>query len=675
MAKKTTAKNILVGENEIKKFVERTKPVEALSEIIWNSLDANSTKVSINIKRDQFENIQKVTVVDDGDGMELKELEAKFLSWGESEKASSQMDASSQKVHGKIGKGRFKGYRLGDSVEWISSKNKKDFCTVKGTYSDPKKFVLDSTEVEKKFVGTRFTAINSWQKDIKLPDSLKLTETLEAAFAPKLLAKTDLVVKVDNYVLSPEKHIEKNIKVELSEFEDKAYGRIIIWNRGRLRDFFVCDSELNSLIQIDLNNKFYKDVSFSLFLSSTYLENLIRDGQSSLIEMDTLYLTLHNALVNKLRDEIYKYKEEQIAASISKIKEEGLYPYKGDAVSSVDKAERTVFDYCIHQVIDKVQGFEKSKGSNKKLTLGLIKQAIQTSGPEFEKVLSEVLNLTKDEVSELATLLHRSSLGNIIKLGKTVSDRMDFIHLLEKIVYEDDVKKVLKERAHLHKILEDSPWIFDETYSLSASDKTLENVLKRHIKDKERVYNFAPPTDISKFNEKMIPDLVLSRQVAGARADELDNLVVELKRPSKKITYEEESQIKKYATAIATDPQFDTTKTRWKFVVISSEIEPKYAEMIRINTDPIPGRIYNGQNLQIFFYTWSQLIQSAKGRMNFLKEHLNIEVTDDDTSEYFQTKYPHIFKEVEVAKKKATKKKVTKKKAAKKKAKKKSKKK
>lgn len=246
-------------------------------------------------------------------------------------------------------------------------------------------------------------------------------------------------------------------------------------------------------------------------------------------------------------------------------------------------------------------------------------------------------------------------------MGKTVSDRLDFLSLLEKIVYEDETRKILKERAHLHKILEEQPWVFDETYTLSASDKTLDKVLERHTKDLEKVYNYQAPEDLTKIEEKMIPDLVLSRQIPGPRADELDNLVIELKRPKRKITYDEESQIKKYATKIASDPQFDTSKTRWKFVVVSSEIEPEYSEMLRKNNDPIPGRVYNGENLQIYFYTWSQIIQQAKGRMNFLKDHLNIEVSDDDTSKYFEERYPHIFKQVESAKEKERKRKVTKK--------------
>lgn len=47
--------------------------------------------------------------------------------------------------------------------------------------------------------------------------------------------------------------------------------------------------------------------------------------------------------------------------------------------------------------------------------------------------------------------------------------------------------------------------------------------------------------------------------------------------------------------------------------------------------------------------------------MNFLKNHLNIEVSGDDTSKYFEERYPHLFKEVESAKEKESKKKASKK--------------
>ena len=87
--------------------------------------------------------------------------------------------------------------------------------------------------------------------------------------------------------------------------------------------------------------------------------------------------------------------------------------------------------------------------------------------------------------------------------------------------------------------------------------------------------------------------------------------------------------------------------------------------MLRLNNDPVLGRVYNGQNVQIYFYEWSQIIQSAKGRMSYLKDHLQIEVSNDDTDDYFKSKYPHIFAGVEKSKEKEIEKKAKKKKTKK----------
>ena len=50
-------------------------------------------------------------------------------------------------------------------------------------------------------------------------------------------------------------------------------------------------------------------------------------------------------------------------------------------------------------------------------------------------------------------------------------------------------------------------------------------------------------------------------------------MVVELKRPSKKIDQEVLGQIKGYAQAISKDERFDKSKTKWIFIAVSNELD------------------------------------------------------------------------------------------------------
>jgi hypothetical protein len=60
-------------------------------------------------------------------------------------------------------------------------------------------------------------------------------------------------------------------------------------------------------------------------------------------------------------------------------------------------------------------------------------------------------------------------------------DRLDFIAALSMLVFDPKSKQQLLERSQLHKILENRTWIFGEEFNLSASDKSLTDVLDKHL--------------------------------------------------------------------------------------------------------------------------------------------------------------------------------------------------
>jgi hypothetical protein len=49
--------------------------------------------------------------------------------------------------------------------------------------------------------------------------------------------------------------------------------------------------------------------------------------------------------------------------------------------------------------------------------------------------------------------------------------------------------------------------------------------------------------------------------------------VVELKRPKKNLSYDDVSQVEKYAYAVAQDPRFDKGNTKWTFVLVGDDLD------------------------------------------------------------------------------------------------------
>jgi hypothetical protein len=95
------------------------KPIQAVSELIWNALDADATRVDVNIEQDDTA-MRAVSVTDNGHGFSPTEAEVFFGRVGGSwNRHGSKSKRDGRMLHGKEGKGRFKALALGRVADWI----------------------------------------------------------------------------------------------------------------------------------------------------------------------------------------------------------------------------------------------------------------------------------------------------------------------------------------------------------------------------------------------------------------------------------------------------------------------------------------------------------------------------------------------------------------------------
>lgn len=140
-------------------------------------------------------------------------------------------------------------------------------------------------------------------------------------------------------------------------------------------------------------------------------------------------------------------------------------------------------------------------------------------------------------------------------------------------LFVDDFKNNLKERSQLHRIIADGNcWLFGEEYSLSVSDQSLTEVLRKHKQILgEDVAIDEPVRHPSK--SRGIIDLMLSRESRRHSATERQHLIVELKAPKVRIGQKEIGQIENYAIAVAEDERFRGINTKWVFWILSDDYE------------------------------------------------------------------------------------------------------
>src|SRR6266480_3061493 len=97
-------------------FIEKlaaARPAQALAELVWNGLDAEATKVSIEIDRGAL-GLKAIRLRDNGHGIPPEEAEGLFSHLGGSWKRNTKKSRNGKRVlHGEEGKGRFRALALG----------------------------------------------------------------------------------------------------------------------------------------------------------------------------------------------------------------------------------------------------------------------------------------------------------------------------------------------------------------------------------------------------------------------------------------------------------------------------------------------------------------------------------------------------------------------------------
>ncbi len=97
-----------LAPDHLQSICDKASALGAIEELIWNSLDANATKVEIGFVYNQMNGLSRVTVVDNGDGFTPTQCEEAFEHLGGSSKKRMSITSKGRTVHGKEGKGRIK---------------------------------------------------------------------------------------------------------------------------------------------------------------------------------------------------------------------------------------------------------------------------------------------------------------------------------------------------------------------------------------------------------------------------------------------------------------------------------------------------------------------------------------------------------------------------------------
>ena len=638
--------NIGVEQDHLDSLTKATG-ISALSELIWNSLDADATEIKINYKKNAVGNYEYIKISDNGHGLDYNQAQYVFSKLGGSIKKIKQQSPKGRSFHGKEGKGRYKSLALGDLIVFKSIYKEKDqykYFEVTIDRNHLSHSEISDVKTLRKGEGTTGFIVEIYNTNTEKAEQaliIKNRKELEIKFASYWINYQNFKIYFQDDELKFTSLIKNTFEDKiLVEIEDKENYNFIIkiieWKFDNNKKTYLCNRKGIPFRELSLGIR--SSIPISVFIQSEYIEKLHKNNNLNVAELDEIVQGIVNQskkIARKyIKDRLHLYSKE----FIEELKREKIYPYQGEAKDIIENSTRQVFDIVALQVNEFLPSFTEQSKSSKKLTFSLIKEALEKGSDNLTKILSDVIDLPKDKQDELADILETTSLSNVIDTMTEIKNRLKFLNGLEQIIYDKDVSKNVLERKHLHKIIIKETWIFGDEYTYGADDMTLQNVLKAYLKElgRENFEEVVKSEDNSEL--KTIPDVCLWQQYSlGSLGKE--NLVIELKKPTVDAGFKEASQIQGYASKISNDNRFPKKDTKWKCILITRNIKDELEPQLRQKGRKY-GHLIEGENFDVFILSWGTIINEAKKRHEYIRDKLNLSIKNNEEGlNYLKDKY------------------------------------
>ncbi|WP_326762746.1 ATP-binding protein [Streptomyces phaeochromogenes] len=619
------------GDDLVRQLSHEREAVKAVLELVWNSLDADATKVDVTIERSGTTGIDKIVVADNGDGITPEKARTAFKQVGNSDKRVGGTTGRLQRpLHGKAGRGRLRAFALGDATRWTSTARAVDDqlmrTTIESEISRRTTWRIDTQpapEPETDSPGTG-TKVELWGKQASHLNKLlepKAATQITAALAPYLLTWTDVRVSYDGQRIDPQTQIQAEEEEDLSfEYEDQTHPfhiRLIHWRTGTERTIALCDAASAPVESLDVAAE-HADFSYTAYVLWEPMP--LHRNEIPLVTLggDTPLAPLLRTAREWIGARLEERRRRQRRQLVERWIEEGVYPYPRRPEGDQARAEQATFDLVATSINRHITG-DRTK---KRLTLSLLQNSLRHNPDEMVDILENVLSLSGDDVSHLHGLLQQTSLSNIIRASSIVTSRLQFLTALEHLVFDVETSGVVKERDHLHKILERELWVFGEEFNMMRSSEIgLTRVLEHH----RRAIGWDPTPDgpvraVDGGTRRV--DLMLSAE--SHEHDRVRHLVIELKAPAVDADRDQANQVDDYMQAVLKEPRFANVETTWDFYLVVRSVKDRLKPSVRQANKPeglySEPTQFEHASVRVWVRTWSEILHEAKQRLEFVRK-------------------------------------------------------
>ena len=612
-------------------------------------MDADATQIRIYTEQNALGGWDKLVIEDNGHGLPRREALIVFESIGGSQKRSSHSSPGQRSYHGKEGKGRYKALALGNHVSFKSTyldadEQYRTFTIELNRELIDRPMVHSALPVKAESLNTGFKvviqALN--QKIVSQLFTPSALAEIKEKFAIYSLTYPNFSITIGNSALDFRESIRHTETEEHLLADDSGLLylfniQVVEWNFDCQRKIYLCNR--NGVSFRDVPAGIRPGMPLSIVISSPYIDRLHLENKLDVAGMDSLLnesIAVAKTFGRKYARERLHNKSQEF---INNLKKEQLYPYQGEATTEVGRASRQVFDIVALQVNEFLPSFNDQDKKGKKLTLSLIKEALENDTDSLRRILAEVIELPESKRLELAELLDQTPLSKVIDTMKEVTNRLKFLQALERLIYDETLRKNVSERKNLYKIVAQETWIFGDDYTYGVDDNSLKALLGSHVEKLGRTNLEQDINNEVDSESRRIPDVCLCRQFSKGENDCFLNLVVELKGAYTDIGQSEYVQFLEYARSVSQDAIFSKNQHSWRFIMLVKGVKPELNFYIK-HKDRVYGHALTDDNVDVFILRWSDIVEKAKNKYEYIQQKLNINLIDNEEGmSLLQNKY------------------------------------
>ena len=620
-------KNIQITSLGINQALKNHDYLSSIAEYIWNGFDAEATEINIIMQSDDLGRISELKIIDNGCGIADPN---RFSLFYESNKQINFGTAKNlSHIHVNNGIGRLTFFTFSSSAQWdtiYEKEGKRYSYSININHKQLDNYdISEEVETDKKTGTTVFFDDIHTITSNDFNDDLNIYLYREFSWFLELNSMKNFSIKINDMDLD----YKSNFISDFTELEHKIGQylfnlKFIRWSQSLKNEYsrYYCINSKGEEIDKNtttLNNK-GDHFSHSVFVKSEFFDQEHFGWRN--IQNKQIYNSLIHFINQQLQNRRKIFLKTKSDVIIDEFRRNNAFPrFSNNTWDQYRKAELEDFIKELYQVEPKI--FSSLNIEQKKVFVHFLNLILDSDErTKLIDVLGEIIKLTSSDLEHLSESLKVTKLTNIIKTVRLIEDRYRAIDQLRNLVFNQDLEA--NERDHIQKFVENHYWIFGEQYHLvTAAEPKFEEALRRYtylLRGEKPIVSIDHPDK----NKEM--DIFMVRQLLNNSS--INNVVVELKHPQKKLGSKELEQVKKYMGVILEQDEFNASNVTWEFYLIGNDFDKsKYIER-EIQSAKSHGEkslVQVVDNYKIYVKKWSEIFTEFDLRHKFLYDKLELE--------------------------------------------------